>query len=126
VSRGRQAGIYLALDLHPQRPPGPPSAGAGVGVQDTGYRTGRGLGRGDDRRVDSVGEPVHDIDGDVIADVADYRGDSQASRGVTPGWPDATAISPASAAAEDSASSQECRASAISVAESMRLPTMSL
>ena len=42
------------------------------------------------------------------------------------GWPRATAISPASAPAEDSASSQECRASAISVAELMRLPTTSL
>ena len=42
------------------------------------------------------------------------------------GCPAATAISPASAPAEDSASSQECRASATSVAELMRLPTTSL
>ena len=41
-------------------------------------------------------------------------------------WPKATAIRPASAPAEDSASSQEWRASAISVAELMRLPTRSL
>ena len=42
------------------------------------------------------------------------------------GCPPATATSPASAPADDSASSQECRASATSVAELMRLPTTSL
>jgi hypothetical protein len=42
------------------------------------------------------------------------------------GRPKATATRPASAPAEDSASSQECRASAISVAELIRLPTLSL
>jgi len=42
------------------------------------------------------------------------------------GRPAATAASPASAPADDSASSQECRASATSVAELIRLPTTSL
>ena len=41
-------------------------------------------------------------------------------------WPRATAISPASAPADDSASSQECRASATRVAELILLPTFSL
>ena len=40
--------------------------------------------------------------------------------------PRATATRPASAPADDSASSQECRASASSVAELIRLPTVSL
>jgi len=41
------------------------------------------------------------------------------------GRPEATATRPTSAPADDSASSQECRASAIRVAELIRLPTIS-
>ena len=121
---GGQARIHPAFDLDPQRPPGPP--GPGMGVQHAGHRPGRRLRGGDDRRVDAVGEAAHDIGGDLVADVADDHGDHLPRYRSPHGCPEATAISPASAPADDSASSHECRASATSVAELMRLPTTSL
>ena len=70
-----------------------------------------------------LGQAANDVGGGFVADVADERGDRQPGDRVAP---QATAISPAIAPAEDRASSQECRASAISVAELIRLPTTSL
>jgi hypothetical protein len=45
-----------------------------VGVHDSRYRSGGGLGRGDDSRVDAVGQALHDILGHLVADVADEQG----------------------------------------------------
>jgi hypothetical protein len=69
---------------------------------------------------------MYHILGDLVADVADERGHDQPGQRVAQGWPRTTAIRPTSAPADESASGQECRASAISVAELIRLPTMSL
>jgi hypothetical protein len=54
-----QIRVYPALDLDTQGSPGPP--GAGVGVDDSGHRSGGCLGAGDHRRVDAIGQAVQPI-----------------------------------------------------------------
>jgi hypothetical protein len=98
-------------------------AGAARAVQVKLPISGSG---GDNAGVDAIGQAVHDVLGDLVADMADEQGTAKPAIGSPNQKPSDTAIRPTRASAKDRASSQECRASATSVAELMRLPTMSL
>jgi len=77
----RHVWVYPAFDLDAESPPGPP----GAGVDDSGHRSGGCLGAADHRRIDAIGQAVHDVGGDFVADVADQRGNRQSGYRVAPG-----------------------------------------
>jgi hypothetical protein len=80
---GGQLRINPALDFYPQGAAGP--AGPGMCVDDSGHRSCRGFGCGNDVRIYAVGEAVHDILGDFVPDVADESGHRQPGYRVAPG-----------------------------------------
>ena len=70
----------------------------------TGYRDGGGFGGRDDLRFHAVEQPVRDIGGYLVADVADDPVTTMPATGSAQAHPTATPISPTIAPAEDIAS----------------------
>jgi len=74
LARGH-AGVDPAFDLDPEGPPGP--ACPCVSVYPPRNRPGRRFGGVDDFGVDAVGQAADDFAGDLVADMADERGDRE-------------------------------------------------
>jgi len=81
-----KVGVHPSLDLHPQSPSRP--AGPGVRMDNTRHRSRGCFGSSDHARVHAVCQAADDIAGDLVADMADERGNHEPGHRVAPGLPE--------------------------------------